>query len=202
VRWLPSFYLLVAAGGAIGGIFVNLLAPFIFSTGFWELQWAVVLVGVLLAIILQSEHRPALPKGPTQRRGQVERPSRIRPAAAGLGLVVLLLAGFCALYMVSLNATVLLARRNFYGILRVWRNEGFRPEVGTISLTHGSTVHGFQFINNDLRLLPTTFYAETSGIGLAFANHPARPGPLRVGALGEGIGVIAAYGQPGDEFRF
>jgi hypothetical protein len=33
-------------------------------------------------------------------------------------------------------------------------------------------------------------------------NHPARPGKLRIGALGLGIGVIASYGQPGDVFRF
>ena len=50
--------------------------------------------------------------------------------------------------------------------------------------------------------MPTTYYAETSGVGLALLHHPARPGSLRVGGLGLGIGVIAHYGQPGDVFRF
>ncbi len=36
-RFLPSFYLMIALGGAVGGIYVNLLAPYLFSTGFWEL---------------------------------------------------------------------------------------------------------------------------------------------------------------------
>ena len=33
-------------------------------------------------------------------------------------------------------------------------------------------------------------------------NHPRRPGALRVGVLGLGVGTLAAYGQPGDTFRF
>ncbi len=61
-------------------------------------------------------------------------------------------------------------------------------------------MHGFQFVADELRDTPTTFYAETSGVGLAFLNHPARPAALRVGALG--VGVIASYGQVGDIFRF
>ena len=69
-------------------------------------------------------------------------------------------------------------------------------------LTHGRTVHGFQFESPERRSLPTTYYAPTSGVGLALLNHPARPGSLRVGGLGLGVGVIAAYAQPGDTFRF
>jgi len=34
-RYLTSFYLMLAVGGAVGGIFVNLIAPVIFK-GFWE----------------------------------------------------------------------------------------------------------------------------------------------------------------------
>ncbi len=45
-RHLTSFYLLVAAGGALGGVFVSLLAPHLFS-GYWEYHlglWGSVLL--------------------------------------------------------------------------------------------------------------------------------------------------------------
>ena len=47
-RYLTSFYLLIAAGGAIGGLFVSLIAPMVFA-GFTE--WYIALVGgCLLAV--------------------------------------------------------------------------------------------------------------------------------------------------------
>jgi spermidine synthase len=40
-----------------------------------------------------------------------------------------------------------------------------------------------------------------SGVGLAILNHPKYGHNMRVGLLGLGIGTLAAYGQPGDEYR-
>ncbi len=50
-RLLTSFYLTMAAGGAIGGIFVALVAPHIFK-GFWEYQMGLWMAALLLLIIL------------------------------------------------------------------------------------------------------------------------------------------------------
>jgi hypothetical protein len=50
-RFLTSFYLTVAAGGALGGIFVALMAPHIFQ-GFWEYQLGLWMAALLLLIIL------------------------------------------------------------------------------------------------------------------------------------------------------
>ncbi len=49
--FLTSFYLTVAAGGAIGGIFVALVAPLIFK-GFWEYQMGLWMGALLLLAIL------------------------------------------------------------------------------------------------------------------------------------------------------
>ena len=49
--FLTSFYLTVAAGGALGGIFVALVAPHIFK-GFWEYQTGLWMADLLLLIIL------------------------------------------------------------------------------------------------------------------------------------------------------
>jgi len=209
--FLPSFYLMVALGGAAGGIFATLLAPYLFSTGFWELQWGVVACGVLLTMILQYERT-----APARRRqdrsgrrrahksGQPELSQRraVKPVTILSAVVVLLLAGAMVLIMRELSSETLLARRSFYGVSRVWEINNEIPGARAYQLTHGKTVHGFQFVADELRDVPTTFYAEDSGVGLSILNHPTRPGNLRVGALGMGIGVIASYGQPGDVFRF
>jgi hypothetical protein len=209
--FLPSFYLLIALGGAAGGIFATLLAPYLFSTGFWELQWGVVACGLLLTAIIQSERT-----APTRRRqdrsgrrralksGQTELSARrtVKPLSILSVAVVLLLGCAIVLIMRELSSETLLARRSFYGVSRVWEINSQIPGARAYQLTHGKTVHGFQFVAEELRDVPTTFYAEGSGVGLSLLNHPSRPGDLRVGALGMGIGVIASYGQPRDVFRF
>jgi hypothetical protein len=51
---LTSFYLLVAGGGAIGGLFVGLLAPRVFND-WWELHVAVASTALLLGCVLLLE---------------------------------------------------------------------------------------------------------------------------------------------------
>jgi hypothetical protein len=210
-RFLPAFYLMVALGGAAGGVFVTLLAPLLLSTGLWELQWAFIACGLLLTIIMQAERLPAAPtrRGKTRRKQlrearQAGVPERrgLKPVVIISALGIVLLSGAVVLIMRAISTDTLWASRDFYGVSRVWEINTGRSGLRAHQLTHGKTVHGFQFQADDLRRRPTTFYAESSGVGLAVLNHPARPGPLRVGALGLGIGVIASYGQPGDVFRF
>jgi hypothetical protein len=55
-RHLTSFYLLVGTGGAIGGLFVVLLAPVLFS-GFWEFRVALLACGFLLYGAFCSQDR-------------------------------------------------------------------------------------------------------------------------------------------------
>ena len=202
-RYLPSFYLMIAFGGAVGGAFVTLLAPYLFSTGFWELQWGLVACWVLLAATFQLEQTPVRSRRERKQRQRGAQNRRgLKPAVSALSLVALLLGSATVLVMQAISSGTLLATRNFYGMLRVWEINTDVPGRVAYQLTHGKTVHGFQFEANSLRGLPTTFYAESSGVGLSIASHPARSGGLRIGALGLGIGVIAAYGQSGDSFRF
>ncbi len=50
-RELTSYYLMVALGGALGGVFVCVVAPRVF-TGYWEFQIAMCAAGVLTAAVL------------------------------------------------------------------------------------------------------------------------------------------------------
>ena len=202
-QYLSSFYLMVALGGAVGGIFVNLIAPFIFSTGFWELQLALIAAVVLMAIVIQRDPKVRFSRR-RRRKGQQSASfwRKLKPLVLALLAVVVLQTAFVVFYAREIATESELALRNFYGVLRVWELDVGRPELIANQLTHGRTAHGFQFAGEDLRALPTAYFTPTSGVGLTILNHTARPGPLRIGALGLGIGIVSAYGESNDVYRF
>jgi spermidine synthase len=68
-------------------------------------------------------------------------------------------------------------------------------------LEHGRILHGMQFFGAGLESRPTAYFGEPSGIGLLLRHHPRR-GQLRVGAIGLGVGTLAAYAERGDTLRF
>ncbi|MFZ5878898.1 MAG: fused MFS/spermidine synthase [Chloroflexota bacterium] len=179
---LTSFYLMTSVGGALGGIFVNLVAPYIF-TGYWELYlaWLLTMVILVVSLLPRWESKP-----------------RVRAGVLWTAFA-LSLAGI----MLSMNgySNALFVDRNFYGILRVreWvsptgKGEGYE-------MVHGVTVHGIQYLAPEMRDQPTAYFVSDSGAGLVLLNHPRRGQGLRVGVLGLGAGTLAAYGQPGDVYR-
>jgi SAM-dependent methyltransferase len=89
--------------------------------------------------------------------------------------------------------------RNFYGILRI-SDDGSGNEL-IRTLEHGVIRHGEQYLASERRRWPTTYYGESTGVGMAIlATRNA--GPQRVGVVGLGTGTMAAYGRPGDYYRF
>jgi SAM-dependent methyltransferase len=68
-------------------------------------------------------------------------------------------------------------------------------------LLHGVIMHGEQFTVASDRLEPGSYYARSSGIGLAIAARQAA-GPVRLGFVGLGVGTLSAYGRAGDQLRF
>jgi hypothetical protein len=61
-RYLTSFYLFVSAGGALGGVFVAIVAPLTFPA-FWEFQICLFGCGILLAIALFRDRDSWLHRG-------------------------------------------------------------------------------------------------------------------------------------------
>ena len=175
---LTAFYLTVSAGGALGGVLVAVVAPLAFNA-FYELGIGVVAVALLAAVRFAPLH-----------------------AAARFGsLAVLLVAAAAAVYDgLRFERYSVLTERSFYGVLRVKEFE-VGTEGWTRRLLHGVIMHGEQFMSPGRRGIPTTYYQRSSGVGVAIAAKEAR-GPVRVGVIGLGAGTIAAYGRPGDVFRF
>jgi hypothetical protein len=116
-------------------------------------------------------------------------------------LAALLLAGYIAYQTHYVTSGTRMMVRNFYGALRVHDWDPPTDWNATRSLTVGTINHGEQFLNPTRRDSPTTYFGPTSGIGLAI-RAKQQTGPIRIGIIGLGTGTIAAYGRPGDYFRY
>ncbi len=92
--------------------------------------------------------------------------------------------------------------RNFYGVTRVREINQDDPAWHGYNLVHGVTIHGVQYTAADKRDLPTGYYAQESGVGLAIENHPKFGQGMKVGIIGLGMGGLSAYGQSGDNYRY
>ena len=57
-RHLTKFYLMIAAGGALGGLFVALVAPLVF-TDYYEMHWGLLLCGLLFTVVCVREKSAA-----------------------------------------------------------------------------------------------------------------------------------------------
>jgi hypothetical protein len=177
-RYLTRFYLMVSLGGALGGLFVGVVAPLVFVT-YYEFGIALVITGLLALYLLWP-----LPKW--------------MPATA---LGVSLVCGYYVYqYIDDLTRGTSVMMRNFYGTLRV-KDVGEPDDPNAVRrLMHGVIMHGEQYQEPNLRRQPTSYYGPDSGIGLAIKHYRDRP--LRLGVIGLGTGTLAAWGKPGDVFKF
>ena len=184
---LTSFYLMVSIGGALGGVAVNLVAPFIFK-GYWELMFGIAFCWIMFAAATFI-HQTSELKG------------RLRFAHdVTIGSFAACLVIFSVFYVSIANNGSAFVARNFYGVIRVMEKNADQPELHQYSLIHGITNHGSQFTAPDRRYQLTSYYTQGSGVSLAILNHPRYGQGMHVGVLGLGIGVLAAYGQPSDRY--
>lgn len=188
---LTGFYLTIAAGGATGGAFVALLAPLIFK-GYWELHVAVALSASLHVVVLLAD-----PESWICTSGK-----KLKTALVSIALIALI--GALVYQPILFSKNVLVSSRNFYGVLRVKLTHPEAPKFFAHDLFDGQILHGYQLQTPPLNRVATSYFSNTSGIGLALQNHPLRRQGrgLKVGIIGLGIGTIAAHGRAGDIFRF
>ena len=187
-RFLTSFYLLIAAGGAAGGILVAVVAPLLFRS-YAEMNWGVWLLAALVLLISIREKTVWQIR---KRSGRVWPP--VLAGVAALGLILSLQVWRAQWNTISIS-------RNFYGVLRVFEFYKDHPSSHAFELKHGDIRHGLQFVNPPMSAQPTAYYHPDSGVGLALRFFP-RQTDRRVGLVGLGVGTLAAYGKPGDTFRF
>jgi len=193
---LTSYYLWIALGGALGGLFVAMLAPLIFNNVF-ETPLIAALLASLVTLLLWRE-------GARFRLGKQALPSG-RVALAG----TLVIMASLAIAIHARGRQTIYSTRSFYGVCQV--KEGSTWLINNVPcplaygrgrmLVSGQVYHGFQFLDPAASSFPTTYYSPESGLSLALESLPVVTNRY-IGAIGLGTGTLAAYGRPGDRIRF
>jgi len=187
-RYLTGFYLMLSIGGAVGGVFVALIAPAAFNS-YYEFPISLCVCGVLaLAVVFREEAWPF-------RRDLLGWPS------IAVFTLVALLIGFEGRAMRDAVRGNVFVGRNFYGELKVTQYNSYYAWDGYRALAHGSINHGEQYTHPARHRQPTTYYCPDTGAGRFLASSIVGT-PQRVAVIGLGTGTMAAYGRPGDSYRF
>jgi hypothetical protein len=219
---LTDFYLYVAAGGVLGGMFNALVAPALFHSVF----------EYPLTLLVACAVRPRLvdPTAPRRfvwdaalilsgcamlvatREAIGDRPiiSVVLVASALAAVVCLrmsrdpirftLAVGSVVVAGVFIRETqggILLKERNFFGVREVREDTRHRIRV----LMHGTTKHGAQSTDPARRREPTSYYDRQGPLGDFFSAMPSFPG-RKAAVIGLGTGGLAAYAGTGEEWTF
>jgi spermidine synthase len=222
-RHLTEFYLLLSVGGVLGGIFNNLIAPFIFDD-IVEYPLAIV-----LACFCRAAGRPA-PQA-SERKADIAFPLILGAITGGAALIVRTLhlshgSSFAIVFALPLFAAystlefprrfasslgailvasllyqglighVVFRERNFFGVLRV----SVDPTGKFMQIAHGTTIHGVESLDPALRNHPTGYYHPTGPAGQIFARDRGEHG--RVAIIGLGCGAMSPYARPGENWTY
>jgi hypothetical protein len=173
--FLTTFYLMISLGGAVGGLLVGIVAPYLLA-GCFEIGIGLVACAVLLACRARS----------------------LGSWAVNLGILLVgasaLLVGIGIVNQVKDSHVM---RRNFYAAVSTSDSSDPFPFR---SLVHGDIVHSGQLMEPGRRLEASTYFGPGSGFARLFSSLPGAP--RRVGVLGLGAGSILSFGRKGDVFRF
>ncbi len=181
VNHLTQYYLMISAGGAIGGLFVAMICPIVFDD-YFERSIAMTAGGSIAFVLYFA----------TRTWGSQFYDWRF---AGGFRLIAGLLP------VISIGAATqrtvpntIECSRNFFGVLRI---EGHPKET---VMVHGQTIHGVQR-SVPHQHAPTTYYGHQSGVGKVL-DIQGEAGPIKVCGVGLGCGVLATYGRAHDRFDF
>lgn len=212
---LTEFYLLMSLGGVLGGAFNALVVPMIFTT---VAEYPLMLIAVLLLLpqpFWTGPRKLMMLAGVAVLAALAAQFVNSVPglkAAEMFCFFVLLMTGLVIVYLVrqarvaSAVAAMSLwaigaassptagaySERGFFGVVSLQTRDGYQMMV------HGTTLHGAQAIGEDA-LRPATYYAPDTPIGQVFAAHTA---PGGVAVVGLGVGSVACYAKPGQDFTY
>lgn len=236
-RYLTLFYLMVSLGGAIGGLFVAIIAPRVFDSYLelpvglgacavlaliviWKMEvrrlgsiaWGMLAGAAIGALIVALKPPGQLASSPELRWGigfcavlallvvvSMQIPSLGPwPARTAVAIAAGALIGYMARSEYRDTKGYRLAVRNFYGALHVRDDklDNYSERV----LLHGTINHGEEVLDERFRYTPSSYYGIYSGVGRAIRAVQSR-GPVRVGVVGLGAGVLSTYGRRGDYYR-
>ncbi len=190
---LTTFYLAIAFGGVIGGLFINIFAP-IFFNEWWDFYLVLLAIFGFGAVLSCQSVQPR----------SINHFVRISSCMMGfMGLSVLLYS-----HLRHIHEDIIYHHRNFFGAFEVADRNKDLGEYHYRALYNGNILHGQQFLTAHKQTMATSYYSVGSGIGHALTYQrllknqaPFNQG-LRVGVIGLGSGTIATLTENGDFLRF
>jgi SAM-dependent methyltransferase len=200
---VTEFYVLMSAGGVLGGGFVAFFAPLAFD-GVWEYPLLLVAALAVLALPAGRDDAAAASGGPRRPivRLLTGAPTRLGPyvlVAAGvlalmaadraLGLEaaarwllvggLVLLVGGVRWFLVATTALVLVLATFILPQAAEFRDRSLfgvvevRREAGTMVFFHGTTIHGSQSLDPARRGEPLLYFARSGPAGDVFSEYAA-----------------------------
>ncbi|MGI9394676.1 MAG: fused MFS/spermidine synthase, partial [Boseongicola sp.] len=217
---LTIFYVVMSIGGALGGLFNSILAPWLFS-GLFE---GPITIGLFFIILLRSrlDFRPkplllALGAGlllagclAVLMPRLAQDATSIRMAAIALPSALLLFAFRPNLSAAALGIAVMIAipalvapdghhfrDRSFFGLHRVLDKNGAR------FYSNGTTVHGAQALTEygEGRPTPSSYYHPAGPMGQIMQSDIGARAES-IGVIGLGVGSLACYARPDQNWHF
>lgn len=179
---LTRFYLVLAFGGWVGGAFVSLIAPKIFS-GLFEYPMILILFGILFWL-----HRD---KSFISFWVNASRPAAWSRMIA-IGIIIFPVAA-----SLSSASNTKFRYRNFYGTYEI--KDVLENGLKIRQLVHGKTLHGSQFLENSKRLTPISYYFKDGPI---YEANELSQSPRKMAVLGLGSGSISAYAHENDQITY
>ncbi|GGZ98400.1 hypothetical protein GCM10008090_03570 [Arenicella chitinivorans] len=185
-NFLTKYYLTISFGGALGGFFVAMIAPQIFS-GYWELEIAWVAMLILAGLCIFDT---------------VAIRSRVLDLSAQTSWILMCFILSLMLYahIENTKADNTEQVRGFYGVLTVSEMVFDAKDPTAVRdirlLNNGAIIHGSQMRLNDAPIFAaTSYYGPESGVGVAIRHFPVPKRQLEVGVLGMGAATIASLCQ-------
>ena len=219
---LTEFYIWMSVGGALGGLFNALGAPLIFDR---PLEYTTMLV-VSVAAILPNSERIDDEFNPTWAVPTIMAPialgylwmldfwslTELWYLAAAIGAVAAATAlaiRFPKLENVAAAALIFTGLQSFYilpGVLTYERSffasyavfEREHPTGTYRKLSHGTTSHGVQGIDEEMEETPVGYHHPDGPVGQVLDAVPHH----RIAVVGLGAGAMAAYGGPDNHVVF
>lgn len=231
-RYLTLFYLIMSAGGVLGGLFGALIAPLVFD---WVYEHPMLILASALLLPLPVLFPWPQSFGIRPRIARLIAAILLGAAAAmavqlggifegtfeGLSIYyafgIFLIGLLCMMWRGAFVAVLLMLMLALGGVQQLGESltgDRVRSYFGVYAVTqddalhqrrlsHGTTLHGLQRTDLGYEWEPTTYYGRSSGVGLALQSAESLYGAkARIGVVGLGAGTLACYRQTGQKWTF
>ena len=182
---LSFFYFILTSGGVLACVFVGILPSIIFND-YYEFEFT------LFFIVSFFLNQKLTEDGLLLNKNSINILIKTFFIILGLLLILKIRAGDKKLSM-----------RNFYGVVKVYEEKSDDKSIRVMQ--NGNTIHGLEFLDQNIKNQPATYYCNTSLAGRILSNNTPvdiEQGSLNskreIAIIGLGVGTLNYYSKTND----